>query len=211
MHRSLVLFASLSGLCAAGCFKTHEGDDDDTSPDGDADADTDADTDADGDCRGVPLPRSVDLLVLVDNSGSMAQEQANLTASFELLTGALLGGADLDGDGIVEPPAVDSLHVGVISPDMGTGGFAVQTCRDAIDGDDGVLHNVPSGAVAGCDDVYPPFLDAAPGEGAAQDVAADFSTVSDLVTGTSIQRTGATDTNMKTDWTVKAQTWGAAN
>ncbi len=55
------------------------------------------------------------------------------------------------------------------------------------------------------------WLPATCGTAQCQDVAADFSTVSDLVTGTSIQRTGATDTNMKTDWTVKAQTWGAAN
>jgi len=44
-----------------------------------------------------------------------------------------------------------------------------------------------------------------------QDVAADFSTVGDMVTLPSIQRVGATDTHTKNDWMVKAQTFGSGN
>jgi len=54
--------------------------------------------------------RDVDLLFMIDNSGSMADKQANLVASFPSFINALQqGGAGLP-----------NLHLGVISSDMGT-------------------------------------------------------------------------------------------
>jgi hypothetical protein len=45
----------------------------------------------------------------------------------------------------------------------------------------------------------------------ATDVSADWSSVSTVKSGQSVQRTGVADTNQKADWTVKAATFGAAN
>ena len=88
-----------------------------------------------------PGSDAVDLLVMVDNSSSMAQEQSNLTQNFQILLDELTAPRDTDGDQAPARPLVSDLHVGVISSDMGTGGYAVQTCRDAIDGDDGILRD----------------------------------------------------------------------
>jgi hypothetical protein len=103
-----------------------------------------------------PESDAVDLLVMVDNSSSMAQEQANLTENFQILLDTLTSPpADKPGG----RPLVGDLHVGVISSDMGTGGFAVQSCLDSIDGDDGVLRNLPSASPAlDCEESYPTFL-----------------------------------------------------
>ncbi len=135
-----------------------------------------------GDTTWVPLPGAVDLLVVVDNSNSMAQEQANLADSFSTLVSGLVSPPDLDGDGAPDYPPVTDLHVGIVSTDMGTGGYAVQTCRDAYDGDDGILRNTPSGAVTGCRDVYPSFLEYAEGGDTAA-LAADFACMATLGTG----------------------------
>jgi len=130
----------------------------------------------------VPLPGAVDLLVVVDNSNSMAQEQASLSASFSTMIAGLVSPPDLDGDGAPDYPPVTDLHVGVVSTDMGTGGFAVQTCRDATNGDDGILRNTPTGAVLGCDDTYPTFLEYTEGDDTAA-LADDFACMATLGTG----------------------------
>jgi hypothetical protein len=52
----------------------------------------------------------------------------------------------------------DSLHTGVVTSDMGTGGFVVPTCREPNYGDDGVLRSTGNAAIAGCMASYPPFL-----------------------------------------------------
>jgi len=57
------------------------GDDDDDSGDGDADADVDGDSDADADADGSGCTK-VDILFVVDDSGSMAEEQSNLASNF---------------------------------------------------------------------------------------------------------------------------------
>ena len=54
---------------------------------------------------GVPVSvvfSGVDILVVMDNSGSMAEEQASLTAAFGGLVEALLNPPDLDGNGYRE-------------------------------------------------------------------------------------------------------------
>jgi hypothetical protein len=92
----------------------------------------------------------VDILVVVDNSMSMAEEQASLASSFPTLLRGIL-----EGSGGIR---VDDLHVGVVSTDMGTGGYDVETCFDPVDGDDGILQHEPNPSLAGCDSAYPSYL-----------------------------------------------------
>ncbi len=100
----------------------------------------------------------VDLLVMVDNSGSMSQEQALLTSHFRELMQALLDPSDDDGDTRPDAPPVEDLHVGVVSSDMGTMGHILGTCTRPDGGDDGCFRHTPSAVVAGCDERYPAFL-----------------------------------------------------
>ncbi len=84
----------------------------------------------------------VDLLFMVDNSGSMAEEQAALARQFPRLVRTLASGEIRDpdtGDVVSTFPPVANLHLGVVSSDMGTAGYPLDTCDDAVDGDDGIL------------------------------------------------------------------------
>lgn len=65
--------------------------------------------------------RALDLLILIDDSPSMEQEQAKLAEQVPRLVNLLLtGGVDTDGSRPVgDFPAVESLHVGIITPDLG--------------------------------------------------------------------------------------------
>ncbi len=126
----------------------------------------------------------VDLLFLVDNSNSMREEQANLTANFADLIGALVIPPDQDADGATDWNAVRTLHIGVISTDMGTSGLTITTCDEAERGDDGVLQNLPAAEMAGCDATYPKFLTFDADLGDAPDaVAPDFACIATLGTG----------------------------
>ncbi len=84
----------------------------------------------------------LDVLFLVDNSNSMTEEQALLEEQFPRIARVLATG-DVDGDGVQDFPAIESLQLGVVSSDMGTGGFNVPTCGNGDGGfafgDDGVL------------------------------------------------------------------------
>ncbi len=84
--------------------------------------------DADGGASLYPqsLQREVDLLFVIDNSSSMAGEQANWRTSFSPLSAFknMFGG-------------LPDLHLGVVSTDLGTGSFPLGSC-DAL-GDEGRL------------------------------------------------------------------------
>jgi len=92
---------------------------------------------------------AVDLLFVIDDSGSMTEEQGLLSEGFALFATAVASG-DLDGDGALDFPPVDDLHVGVVSTDMGwleeRDGWLVPTaCRGGVDragGYDGLLQSV---------------------------------------------------------------------
>ncbi|MBW2260773.1 MAG: hypothetical protein JRG91_02285 [Deltaproteobacteria bacterium] len=100
----------------------------------------------------------VDILVVIDNSMSMAEEQANLAHSFPNLLGKLIDPPrDPDSGRQLHAPVTD-IHIGVVSTDMGTGGYSVETCSDPIDGDDGILLHTPNPSIAGCDASYPTYL-----------------------------------------------------
>jgi hypothetical protein len=137
------------------------------SLDDDCDARVDEDTDAmcgpgmacaAGACvctsPGAPPTDEADILFVVDNSNSMTEEQASLVAAMPLLVSALASG-DVNGDGTVDFDPLRSLHVGVVSTDMGAGGLDTPTCQGgtfgSMYGDDGQLldRSRQSGCMAG--------------------------------------------------------------
>ncbi len=63
--------------------------------------------------------RNVDLLFVIDNSGSMAGEQANLRASFPALMAELRN----------TNSGLPNLHIGVTTTDLGTGMFQITYCE----------------------------------------------------------------------------------
>jgi hypothetical protein len=82
----------------------------------------------------------VDLLFMIDNSGSMAEEQALLAEQLPKLAQALASGVLDLGNGKVRMfTPVRSLHLGVISSDMGVNGVqGIKSCLERF-GDDGKL------------------------------------------------------------------------
>ena len=137
-------------------------------------------------CLGPDLPErecfeggaKLDLLFMVDDSNSMAQEQANLTANFSRLVDALVDPPDRNDDGYPDWEALEDLHVGVVSSDVGTGGHVVQTCDDPADGDNGELLHAGNLRLDGCVENYPAFL-----EGPHPQLARDFTCIATLGTG----------------------------
>ncbi len=143
------------------------------TPGGDADG-----ADADADDGGGPTPGKVDLLFVVDNSGSMAEEQAMMTGAFPTLVGALFSPPTDPGTGDPLYPAVEDLNVGVISTEMSVGPYAVTTCNR---NDDGRLLHTPNPLVGGCAASYPAFLHATPAT-PGPDFAHDFTCIATLGT-----------------------------
>ncbi len=103
----------------------------------------------------------LDLLVAVDNSGSMEENQANIMAQLgplidqltnpRCLSRSVPGGGALhecsasNPDDVPQYPAVQDVHVGVITTDLGTPGFRVAGCDDTDRGDDGRLNPIRNG------------------------------------------------------------------
>lgn len=104
----------------------------------------------------------LDLVMMVDDSSSMSEEQASLEAQIPRLARALATG-DIEGDGVQDFPALESVRVGVVTSDMGTGGYAVPTCDRGtfgVDfGDDGVLLTRGRDDLPGCAASYPAFAE----------------------------------------------------
>ncbi len=101
-----------------------------------------------------PEVNGLDLLLMIDNSGSMAEEQLNLIVELPRLVRALVTG-DTDGDGVLERSPVGSLHIGMISSDMGAGPHVgVPTCAQGL-GDDGILRSRSRLTTAPCMREYP--------------------------------------------------------
>jgi hypothetical protein len=63
--------------------------------------------------------RALDLLIVIDDSPSMEQEQAKLAEQVPRLVNLLLTGGAADPSAVGEFPAIESLHVGIITPDLG--------------------------------------------------------------------------------------------
>lgn len=100
---------------------------------------------------GVRLPvvndaiENVDILFEIDNSNSMSENQANLSSNFGLLIDRLINPPINPMTMRPRYPPVKSLHVGVISSDLGTPGSVVPSCANSDTGDDGILNPVRNG------------------------------------------------------------------
>jgi hypothetical protein len=156
-----------------------------TNRDDARDAGADRGCDAGSQARGAtPGVDKVDLLFMVDNSGSMKEEQAALRAQFPRLIRALTTG-DIDDDGIGGDfaPATD-LHLGVVSSDIGLAGVtnaASLNCPAA--GDDGrLLHAAMDPLVQGCKQDYPTFLTYQTPDSDPEMLAKDFGCIASLGT-----------------------------
>jgi hypothetical protein len=107
----------------------------------------------DGACVTIPAVDGVDLLLMIDNSNSMTEEQVSFVREIPAIVRALTSG-DRDLDGLPDFRPATSLHIGVVSSDMGTGSVeGIESC-DAGLGDDGVMWTRGS-ARAGCMATYP--------------------------------------------------------
>jgi hypothetical protein len=142
----------LLGLCLVGCYQTRVRIDD---PDGSPPPWDAGRVVPPGPCREAT---GVDLLFVIDNSNSMAEEQVSLAEQLPSFVRALLEPPDADRDGEPDWLPVPDLHVGVITTDMGTGGFAVPTCGNPDFGDDGVLRTQGRTDIEGCRATYPSFF-----------------------------------------------------
>lgn len=95
----------------------------------------------------------LDLLLVLDNSNSMVEEQALLRAQLPRIAEILATG-DRDGDGVQDFPALASVHVGVTTTDLGAGpGASIPTCSSGW-GDDGILRNAPTTPDASCSETF---------------------------------------------------------
>jgi hypothetical protein len=141
----LALFAV--SVIAIACSSPPKGSDDAGPFDADV-PDIDAGPDAGTECTtppceetvaDIPLDgrRDVDLLFVIDNSGSMAEEQASLTANFSRFVNVL---ENIEG-------GLPNVHIGVVSTNLGAAPFAIQGCPGT--GDNGILQNAPR--ITACD------------------------------------------------------------
>jgi hypothetical protein len=133
----------------------------------------------------LPTFGGVDVLVVVDNSKSMVEEQENMARQFPLLIDNLLDPPIDPTTGRRAHVPVTDLHLGVVSTDMGTGGYTIETCTDPVDGDDGVLQHDPSPVASGCSASYPHYLSYdsdAPDPDAARRLGTDFGCIAMLGT-----------------------------
>lgn len=142
---------------------------------------------------GETYQRPVDVLFVVDNSGSMREEQDALRVQMPRLVNALLSGVGSDG---TQFTPVSDLHMGVVSTDLGLPNVpdrASLGCGDESRpyGDNGLLLNAPNpGGAAGvlCESSYPTFLgfsrsgDVNNDQQAATQLAQDFACISSLGT-----------------------------
>jgi len=118
-----------------------------------------------GDAGPLPSTNALDLLFVVDDSSSMREEQESLAAALPRLVQVLTtGDFELDGrtTGPDDFPPVSSVHVGVVTVDMGSGGHEVPTCALPDFGEDGVLRAEGPEGETGCAATYPDFLTYAP-------------------------------------------------
>ncbi len=91
----------------------------------------------------VDFVEDVDLLFVIDDSGSMAEEQGALIAQIPRLVEILASG-DRGLDGTVEFRPARSIHVGIVSTDMGVAASAnIGSCTSGS-GDDGLLRVAPA-------------------------------------------------------------------
>lgn len=110
---------------------------------------------------------TVDILFVIDNSNSMAEEQENLIANFPKFIQRIEA---------IQPP-IKSYHVGVISTDIGAGPYSGPLMGPCVPaGDEARLQHAADGA--GCAGTYPKFL-----TGPAASLTQDFACIARLGVG----------------------------
>lgn len=94
-----------------------------------------------------------DVLFVIDNSGSMEQEQASLIAALPKITRSLITDDVLGDDNPDDPSTFDDnvpsfldVHVGIVTTDLGTANTPVQTCNLQPYGEAGALRSDGRGA-----------------------------------------------------------------
>lgn len=94
--------------------------------------------------RDVPitLNRDLDILFVIDDSGSMGEEQISLATNFHRFIAVL---ENIEG-------GLPNLHIGVVSTDVGAGPYGISGCSGS--GDDGMLLATPSDTCEGPTDAY---------------------------------------------------------
>ena len=145
--------------------------DSDTDSDADSDSDTDTDSDSDTDSGAEEGCDKADILFVIDNSGSMSEEQTNLIANFEGFIDAIEA-YEVQGSG----GQID-YHVGVISTGVDHNECVPFFGCPPVEEEDGVLQNAPVGNGGDC--TPPPGLWM---EGPSPDVPAQFACVAELGT-----------------------------
>jgi len=65
----------------------------------------------------------VDLLIVIDDSGSMDEEQRLIREQIPSLVRGLVSPPDRDGDGRPDWNALETLHIAVVTTDLGTSGY----------------------------------------------------------------------------------------
>lgn len=90
----------------------------------------------------------LDILFMVDNSNSMREEQEVLAEQIVVMVQELISPSRPG------TAAVEDMHIGIVTSDMGTGGYAISTCSNSTTGDNGVLQNRDQGTVLGCQPTY---------------------------------------------------------
>jgi len=118
----------------------------------------------------------VDILVVVDNSESMREEQTNLVNNFPALIRELVS-PTLDP----EANPVQDMHIGVVSTDLGTGPYRIDN-RCTEHGDDGILQNEPSSLIPECANrgPFPQIISYSNGLPAVDELAEQFKCIAAL-------------------------------
>jgi len=196
-----ILLTIVLGLSLGACYRSHGLPEDaepppdppvdvgpDVPPDVLMDAAVDAPDDAPpvdtGPCDAGPvepgIELSVDMLFVVDSSGSMSEEQEALAREFPRMVRILATG-DLDEDGEPEFEPVTDLRVGVITTELATGDIEIRGCTPStLDGDDGVLRTHGYWWRDECDRHYPRFLEFRADGGRSERFVRDFSCVAQV-------------------------------
>ncbi|MBX3272448.1 MAG: hypothetical protein KF729_19470 [Sandaracinaceae bacterium] len=81
----------------------------------------------------------VDVLFVIDDSGSMAQEQANLAVQIPRLVRDLASPPDRNLDGVPDWNAAEELRIGIVTTDVGMGSVSIPMSGCVPGGDDGTL------------------------------------------------------------------------
>ncbi|RLB49953.1 MAG: hypothetical protein DRJ42_19920 [Deltaproteobacteria bacterium] len=205
MRVDLLALAVLIPCLGSGCYLSHE---ERMAPDAMADAGVDAPIDAfvdapidaaadapadapadvvdTGVCDAGPIEPGLELMVdmvfVVDSSGSMSEEQRALAREFPRMVRMLATG-DLDEDGRPEFEPVTDLRVAVITTELTTGDIDVPGCTPSrLDGDNGVLRRHGYFWREECDRDYPQFLEFHAGGTGAEQFVQDFSCVAQVGT-----------------------------